>query len=380
LIDLVKKKSDRSDVLTALVQIDPEGAECVPALITALDHDDYGVVDTAANCLGLLGRRASDAVPALSKALTRNFDEEFSNGVDPQVSAAKALRRIGPEATSAIPALIGALKYRRVVRSNIDGIPDDYADYSAATAAAEILGSFGSGTKAAVPALIEAIQTREKDDDNWMVRREAILALGRIGPNAKMAIPVLRNLINRNQNTLKYVPETMAALCQLAPDGKDIAVKWLNASSGNRFGWPRYLSFQQTPNGLEGPALILGAMGRTSVEGDCLTRRTLERLDRIFAQTDLRNGELPMFVGEWFEYLGRFGAGGRLAIPRLDEYRKHPNPWVRMWAGEALTQILPKDTPLRTPPRPTKSVPATQQSQGLPLNARGARPDRDTLS
>ncbi len=152
LIDLVKKKSDHSDVLTALVQIDPEGTECVPALITALDHDDYGVVDTAANCLGLLGRQARDAVPALAKAVTRKFDEEFDSGVDPQVSAAKALRRIGPEATSAIPALIGALKYRRVVRPNIDGSPDDYADYSAAAAAAEVLGSFGSEAKAAIPA------------------------------------------------------------------------------------------------------------------------------------------------------------------------------------------------------------------------------------
>ena len=52
---------------------------------------------------GLLGPLASDAVPALAAVMTRDFDEEFSNGYDPRVSAAKALRRIGPSAKSAIP-------------------------------------------------------------------------------------------------------------------------------------------------------------------------------------------------------------------------------------------------------------------------------------
>ena len=61
----------------ALVQIDPEGTECVPALIAALKHEDDDVVDAAANYLGLLGPRAKDAVPALAMALTRDFNEDF---------------------------------------------------------------------------------------------------------------------------------------------------------------------------------------------------------------------------------------------------------------------------------------------------------------
>jgi PBS lyase HEAT-like repeat len=59
----------------------------------------------------LLGPRAKDAISALAASLTREFGEGFSNGYEPQASAAKALRRIGPGARSAIPALIAALKF-----------------------------------------------------------------------------------------------------------------------------------------------------------------------------------------------------------------------------------------------------------------------------
>jgi len=346
LVGLVRKRCEDWDVHMALVQIDPEGKECVPALISALDHEDYHVVDVVANCLGLLGPKAKDAVPALALAVTRESIEEFSNGYDPQVSAAKALRRIGPQARPAIPALIGALKYRRVVRPHGDS---EYYDYSAATAAADVLGSFGAEAKAAIPALIEAIQTREKDDDNWPVRQAAILALGRMGPDAKAAIPVLRNLIKDERKDFQLLPETLDALYQLAPDGKELAEKWLERSPGDWFG----------PDEVVGRALVLGVMGRTSIEGDWLTRRDLERLDLLFAHRDPRSGDPGMPFGEWFEHLTRFGVGSRLAIPRLNEFRKHPNPWVRMWASEALKRIMPMDNSLTIPSRPTKSAPAT---------------------
>jgi HEAT repeat protein len=149
LIGVLKKDCDDPYVLMALVQIDPEGRECVPALIGALDHDDYHVVDVAANCLGLLGPHAKDAVSPLAAVVTRDFEnEEFYDGVDPPVSAARALRRIGPAATPAIPALIAALKYRRIVRPRD---LEEYRDPSAAAAAAAVLGAFGADAKAAIP-------------------------------------------------------------------------------------------------------------------------------------------------------------------------------------------------------------------------------------
>jgi hypothetical protein len=69
------------------------------------------------------------------------------------------------------------------------------------------------------------------------------------------------------------------------------------------------------------------------------------------------------YLEEWFETLGRFGVAGRLAIPRLSEFRNHPNPWVRMWAGEALTRIVAKDSSTTVPSRSTDSAPAPPQQR-----------------
>ncbi len=65
LIALVTKGCDNADVVKSLVQIDHEGKECLPALISALNHKEPEIVDAAARCLGLVGPRAKDAVPAL---------------------------------------------------------------------------------------------------------------------------------------------------------------------------------------------------------------------------------------------------------------------------------------------------------------------------
>jgi HEAT repeat protein len=366
LIGLVKNECDDPNIHMALVQIDPEGKECVPALISALDHQDYQVVDVAANCLGLLGPCPKDAVATLAATVTRDFDHEvFYNGVDPQVSAAKALRRIGPGAKAAIPALIGALKYRRVVRPRDER---EYRDPWAAWAAAETLSSFGAEATAAIPALIEAVQTSKKDDQDWLVHRAAILTLGRMGPNAKAAIAVLRNLIRDDDEPSEYLAEAIAAISQVAPDGKQLAAKWLAKPPSGRVGWQKSPFSHPPPlHEVEGRALVLGVMGRTSVEGDGLTRSVLERLDWLFAQADPRAGEPPMQLEEWFELLGRLGVGGRLAIPRLNEFRAHPNPWVRMWATDALSRISLEDHSVTV-------------HSGLTQPARGTQPNRDQLN
>ncbi len=337
LIRLIQHGSNKSgfleDLLKVLVQVDPEGKECVPVLIEALSHQELEVVDTAAQCLGLLGPRAKDAIPALATSVTRDFRKEFVNDYDPQVHATKALRRFGPRAKSAIPALIGALKYCRTIPPDQDGFDrggldprGDYRNWQTAAAAAQVLGSFQTGAKAAVPALIEAIRTREKDNANFFVRREAILALGRIGPDAKAAIPVLRELMTGYGEKSRYYPEVVIALFQLAPDGKEIAESWLKDSVGVGAGEYR--------------AMVLGAMGQVSFETDCLTRHTLRHIDWMPGCDDPRDENWIGFLEGWLEGIGAFRSAGRLAIPRLEDIRKHHrNPWVRMWATEALEQI-----------------------------------------
>ena len=340
LVGLVQNGCEDHDVISSLVQIDPEGEECVPALISALGRDDADAADVAAKCLGLLGPRAKEAVRALARGVTRQFgDEDFINHRNPQVSAAKALQRIGEPALSALPDLVVALEYRRLTRTRFEGIDGDREDrdFSAAEAAAIVLGSFGAHAKAAVPYLMEAAKTREKDDESWPVRKAAMLALGRIGPDAHIAIPVLHNVMKELGNRLQSSPEVLIALYQLDPAGKELAEAWLQNQ-----GVPPHQLMELR---LKSRTILLGAIGRTSFETDWVTRRFVERIDSILESVDPRDGNSIEYLEEWLETLGSFGAAGRLSMSRLNELCKHTNPWVRMWAAEALERIT-------APPRP----------------------------
>ncbi len=85
-------------------------------------------------------------------------------------------------------------------------------------------------------------------------------------------------------------------------------------------------------------------MGRTSLEADVLTGRWLKSLNRnlaIGSGEGEEDWELPRFIEEYFEAIGRLGVGARVAIPRLEELRKHQNAWVRLWAIETLEKVRP---------------------------------------
>ena len=101
--------------------------------------------------------------------------EQMLRGPNPaaQAQGAFGLSRLGPEARSAVPALIAALKKDRLVRKN----------------AALALGQIGPEARDAVPALSDAL-----GDSEWAVRRQAALALGQIGPEARKAIPALQKV------------------------------------------------------------------------------------------------------------------------------------------------------------------------------------------
>jgi HEAT repeat protein len=327
LIRLVIEGSSQTEYLKAMVMIDPNGEACVPALIAALKHEDDDTALVAAHCLGALGPRARDAIPALTVVLTREHDAPFWPGRNPQVAAAKALRRIGPVAKSAIPAIIRTFESRH--------IGDVIQDYETAAAAAESIGSFGTEARSAIPALVEALRSRDKDADDRPIRRAAALALGRIRPEARAAIPVLRETLAVRERLPWHHAEAVIALYQLAPDGRQLAERWLEKPVET--SQARALVLE-----LEARAMVLGAMGRTSFESDWVTRRLLVGLDLELAQPTLLLAPEPLdYCESWFEEIGRLGVAGRLAIPRLKEMRNSPSPFVRMWAAEALGRITP---------------------------------------
>ncbi len=162
----------------------------VAAMGDLLADKDPTVRSNVAEAFATLGEKA---VPRLIKALESD---------DTQGLAVEVIRRLGPKAKDAVPALILELKdpdpeYRREV---------EFA-----------LAAIGPDAKEAVPALVEHMTS-----DDPRVRYTACYALGKIGPDAKEAIPKLRDNIKSEDKFLKVA--SVWALLHIQPEDNPLKV------------------------------------------------------------------------------------------------------------------------------------------------------------
>ena len=111
-------------------------------------------------------------------------------GRDVRYHAAEALDQIGPDAKDGVPALVEGLKDENI---------------NVRRYAAGALGQIGSNAKEAVSALVQALKDNndgvrryeerwlrpKKEDGPSRLRRSIVEALGRIGPEAKEAVPLI---------------------------------------------------------------------------------------------------------------------------------------------------------------------------------------------
>ena len=149
--------------------------------------------EKTAEALGEIGPEAASAVPALIEAL-----RDPKAGV--REKTAEALGEIGPEAASAVPALIEALKDREArVRKN-----------AAWTLA---FGKIGPEAASAVPALIEALKDREA-----RVRENAAAALAVIGPKAASAVPALIEALKDREARVRKNAAWALAFGKIGPE------------------------------------------------------------------------------------------------------------------------------------------------------------------
>src|SRR5262249_49270737 len=185
----------RRQAALALGMLGREAKAAVPALVVALGDKNELVRRQAAQSLGDFGARARAAVGKLGEALrdAKDFVRE---------QAADALGKIGPAARAAVPALVEALRD-----------PVKYVRRQAAVA----LGKAGPPAHKALEALLQALEDPEEDvqsaaaralgeihpeivtvlrdalrSPDARVRAGAARALGEIGPAARDAVPALR--------------------------------------------------------------------------------------------------------------------------------------------------------------------------------------------
>ena len=204
LIDVLENdpnKTTRRSAVTVLGRIGPGAKAAVPALIKVLEQGDYHIQSAAARSLGEIGPDAKAAVPALTRALDSKITSVTYN-------AAHALGAIGPGAKEAEAALLTHMS--------------SVTPYIRATAA-EALWRIDRHPDA-IPALIRHLQDPKTTDPG-----EAAETLGRLGPDAKAAVPALVAALKDRQNltavqaaeALWYVAKHETAIPTLVATLKD---------------------------------------------------------------------------------------------------------------------------------------------------------------
>jgi HEAT repeat protein len=176
------------------------------AVLSRLGHDGHAALTEAlgekactarrhiADALTDLGPHSKSVAPALRQALA---DE------DPQIrqSAAEALLRIDRPTG----ARLGVPVLARLAANR---------DYEHRESVFESLGEVGPEAKVAVPKLIEVLRSRDRERFRW----QAAWALGKIGPEARSAVPALAAALDADRSHVWA--ESIFALERIGPDAR----------------------------------------------------------------------------------------------------------------------------------------------------------------
>ena len=165
---------DRVGPLAAslLGRMGPTAKEAVPMLADIAANDkSIAARREALLALGAIGHDAPEAVQTATSAL--DDPEE-----DVRYAACYALGKIGKPAAVAVP------KLKKMMADK-----DEFTTLASAWALAHIEPASAEIAQVSVPLLISGLKSPEP-----VIRREAIVALGRLGPLAKDAVPALKEL------------------------------------------------------------------------------------------------------------------------------------------------------------------------------------------
>jgi len=230
----------QSSAARALGDIGPAAEAALPQLREALANR----VEGAVYGLGGLGPAAAPAVPALLEEL--NFLTSYD-----RLAVINALAKIGPEAKDALPvlremtsddtvAVDAALAIWRIsgdgeeaagALATLTRTLDSYQKEQAVDA----LGTMGPDAATAVPALVELLTS--DDGGSLTLKQAAAAALGNIGPNAADAVPVLIQLLPERPDEYSEVPEiAAAALGKIAPQSPEVIAALVRVLKRRSYG------------------------------------------------------------------------------------------------------------------------------------------------
>jgi HEAT repeat protein len=189
-----------------LKRLRADAEPAVVALADALTDADLLVRVRAAEALGWIGEGAKAAVPALLRVVKEERSTSHSRSLpDVRLPAAGALGSIGDARPDVVAALAELTKDRWVQTYG-----NEYDDVAYA------LGRLGPEAKAAVPVLVEQLQ-----DKNHRWRAYVLRALQGIGPGAGAAVPALIRVLEDEKESMDMRVNAALTLSRIGAAAKE---------------------------------------------------------------------------------------------------------------------------------------------------------------
>jgi HEAT repeat protein len=287
------------EAFSVLVRLGPLA---VPALVAGVKDTEKDLRQAAsARALGRIGPPASAAVPALMWALTREHTHV-------RQAAAEALAGIGPAVGDAVPRLVPAL--------------GDWAP-AVRQAAAQALAHAGVKAAVAAPALLQLLADREES-----VRKAGVSALGACGADA---VPLLMRVFTSPGRDLCWMFEHLMDELESRRLWSDIdeTAFWREPLKAlrNRQWYVQNLLEDWFAELHQGAATALGLIGQPS-----------EPAVPVLIQA-LGDSSGVRRAAVWA--LGQIGPAADSAVPGLLAALTDPNEAVRAVAAESLGQVAP---------------------------------------
>jgi HEAT repeat protein len=310
-------KPSRPAIIHALAQTN---SSAVAPLVAALNDEDPIVRMLAVRGLGRLGRSVADAVPALVKALQDKDERVHSEAI-------KSLGQLGPVANSpasssqAIQALAELVKSEHGSNRIVAAEALAYVAGRDASAPANGEEPGSRGSRLAISTLADVVRSHDLNP-----RIQAATALGRIGPDAKEAVPALAEAVDSADPVLRL--EAAIALAHIGADVPGLLPVLLEVVHDRA-----HSSRARAIDALGDVACAnASAGGGPSAPRASLTNAVTPALVRILWE------ERPERIRA-AEVLGRMGASAKDAVPTLTNILKGSDPQLRIQAALALWKI-----------------------------------------
>ena len=318
------------------------GAETILRIVDICKrhHGEVGLQRTSFEALEALGPRAAPAIPFLTSVLLDEEDPPSIN--DPSWYAGLALRAMGPAAAPAIPSLLKALRSEVLFTRKV---------------AIEALGAIGPEAGVAVPVLFDMALHDKGGGLIWSIQDKAKRALAKIGaPAVSLLLDALTNECDRRR---ELAAEVLYRMTLELPDSA------LSAKSSLKHAMQDKTAIVQVYSALaywnlsrevaEVRPLLLFVIRKYIRDRDCSpdvgyppdVEAAIIGLRHLGADAapavELLVEVLEQKKGEFFkrlavETLGELGDVARPAIPRLREMSRTPGETMRA-AADALLKI-----------------------------------------